>query len=54
MHSDAALDPVLRARIFPNARFEGAANVLIFAAMAIAVVLVGGLVVLRRRNPRAP
>ncbi|MFO1143279.1 MAG: NADP-dependent malic enzyme [Amaricoccus sp.] len=31
MHSDAALDPVLRARIFPNARFEGAANVLIFA-----------------------
>ncbi|MFO1209214.1 MAG: NADP-dependent malic enzyme [Amaricoccus sp.] len=31
MHSDAALDPVLRARIFPNARFEGPANVLIFA-----------------------
>jgi malate dehydrogenase (oxaloacetate-decarboxylating)(NADP+) len=31
MHSDAALDPELRARIFPNARFEGAANVLIFA-----------------------
>jgi malate dehydrogenase (oxaloacetate-decarboxylating)(NADP+) len=31
MHSDAALDPELRARIFPNSRFEGAANVLIFA-----------------------
>ncbi|MEM9780726.1 MAG: phosphate acyltransferase, partial [Pseudomonadota bacterium] len=31
MHSDAALDPVLRARIMPDARFEGAANVLIFA-----------------------
>jgi malate dehydrogenase (oxaloacetate-decarboxylating)(NADP+) len=31
MHSDAALDPALRARIFPNARFEGPANVLIFA-----------------------
>ncbi|MFO1104693.1 MAG: NADP-dependent malic enzyme [Amaricoccus sp.] len=31
MHSDAALDPVLRERIFPNARFEGAANVLVFA-----------------------
>ena len=31
MHSDAALDPELRARIFPDARFEGPANVLIFA-----------------------
>ncbi len=31
MHSDAALDPELRARIFPNARFEGPANALIFA-----------------------
>src|SRR5690606_24167422 len=31
MHSDQALDPVLRARMFPNCRFEGAANVLIFA-----------------------
>ncbi len=31
MHSDAALDPDLRARIFPNARFEGPANVLVFA-----------------------
>ena len=31
MHSDAALDPELRARIFPNARFDGPANVLIFA-----------------------
>ena len=31
MHSDAALDPELRARIFPNSRLEGAANTLIFA-----------------------
>ncbi len=31
MHSDAALDPELRARIMPDARFEGPANVLIFA-----------------------
>lgn len=31
MHSDAALDPKLRERIFPNSRLEGAANVLIFA-----------------------
>ncbi len=31
MHSDAALDPELRERIFPDARFEGAANVLVFA-----------------------
>ena len=31
MHSDAALDPDLRARIFPNSRFEGPANVLVFA-----------------------
>ncbi len=31
MHSDAALDPELRARIFPNSRLEGAANVLVFA-----------------------
>jgi malate dehydrogenase (oxaloacetate-decarboxylating)(NADP+) len=31
MHSDAALDGDLRARIMPNCRFEGAANVLIFA-----------------------
>jgi len=31
MHTDAALDPELRARIFPNARFEGAANVLVFS-----------------------
>ncbi len=31
MHSDAALDPELRARIFPNSRFEGPANVLIFS-----------------------
>ena len=31
MHADAALDPELRERIMPNARFQGAANVLIFA-----------------------
>ncbi len=31
MGLDLALDPDLRARIFPNARFEGQANVLIFA-----------------------
>ncbi len=31
MHADAALDQDLRDRIFPNARFRGAANVLIFA-----------------------
>ncbi len=31
MHIDAALDPELRARIFPDSRFEGVANVLIFA-----------------------
>jgi malate dehydrogenase (oxaloacetate-decarboxylating)(NADP+) len=31
MHADAALDPELRARIFPNSRMEGAANILIFS-----------------------
>jgi malate dehydrogenase (oxaloacetate-decarboxylating)(NADP+) len=31
MHADAALDPALRERIFPGGRFEGAANVLVFA-----------------------
>ena len=31
MSGDAALDPDLRARIFPNARLDGAANVLVFA-----------------------
>jgi malate dehydrogenase (oxaloacetate-decarboxylating)(NADP+) len=31
MSVDAALDPELRARIFPNARFDGAANILVFA-----------------------
>ncbi|MBD3677291.1 MAG: NADP-dependent malic enzyme [Rhodobacteraceae bacterium] len=31
MHVDAALDVALRERIFPHARFEGTANVLIFA-----------------------
>ncbi|WP_343081766.1 NADP-dependent malic enzyme [Ostreiculturibacter nitratireducens] len=31
MHIDSALDPDLRERIFPGSRFEGAANVLVFA-----------------------
>ncbi|WP_372603706.1 NADP-dependent malic enzyme [Actibacterium sp.] len=31
MHVDSALDPELRARVMPNARFDGAANVLVFA-----------------------
>ncbi len=31
MNVDAALDPDLRARIFPHTRMEGAANILIFA-----------------------
>ncbi|MEM9392942.1 MAG: NADP-dependent malic enzyme [Pseudomonadota bacterium] len=31
MHTDSALDPDLRARIFPNSRMTGAANVLVFA-----------------------
>jgi len=31
MHSDAALDPELRHRIFPNSRLKGPANALIFA-----------------------
>jgi malate dehydrogenase (oxaloacetate-decarboxylating)(NADP+) len=31
MHVDSALDPAIRARIFPGARLEGAANILIFA-----------------------
>jgi malate dehydrogenase (oxaloacetate-decarboxylating)(NADP+) len=31
MSVDAALDPELRGRIFPNSRLEGAANILVFA-----------------------
>ncbi|MCT8329645.1 NADP-dependent malic enzyme [Albidovulum sediminis] len=31
MSADAALDPDLRARIFPNSRMEGPANILVFA-----------------------
>ena len=31
MHSDAALDPELRQRNFPNSRLKGSANALIFA-----------------------
>ncbi|MBS0565406.1 MAG: NADP-dependent malic enzyme [Proteobacteria bacterium] len=31
MSADAALDPDLRARIFPGGRFEGPANILVFA-----------------------
>ncbi len=33
MQSDMALDPILRARIFPNSRLAGAANVLLFASI---------------------
>ena len=36
MQLDAALDPELRQRIFPNARFEGKANVLVFANSEVA------------------
>ncbi|MEM0937917.1 MAG: NADP-dependent malic enzyme [Pseudomonadota bacterium] len=32
MHVDAALDPVLRARLMPSSRLDGAANVLIFGS----------------------
>ncbi len=32
MHSDAALDGELRARIFPNSRLKGAANALVFSS----------------------
>jgi len=31
MHTDAALDPAIRQRIFPQSRMEGPANVLVFA-----------------------
>ena len=31
MHTDAALDPAFRQRIFPHSRLEGPANVLVFA-----------------------
>lgn len=31
MHTDSALDPELRARIFPHSRLEGPANTLVFA-----------------------
>jgi malate dehydrogenase (oxaloacetate-decarboxylating)(NADP+) len=50
MHTDAALDQELRQRIFPGARFEGQANVLVFgiadAASAVRNILkmkAGGL-----------
>ena len=32
MHVDSALDPDLRARVFPDCRLEGAANALVFAS----------------------
>ncbi len=32
MHVDSALDPALRARIFPNSRLDGAANTLVFGS----------------------
>ena len=31
MHTDSALDEELRKRIFPDSRFSGSANVLVFA-----------------------
>ena len=31
LHVDAALDPEVRRRLFPGARFDGPANVLVFA-----------------------
>jgi len=50
MHVDAALDPELRARIFPHSRLDGAANILVFpntdAASAVRNILktrAGGL-----------
>ena len=43
MHVDSALDPELRARVFPRSRLEGAANVLVFpstdAASAVRNIL---------------
>ncbi|MFN4088362.1 MAG: NADP-dependent malic enzyme [Alphaproteobacteria bacterium] len=33
MHGDAALDPAIRARIFPNARLKGAANLLVMPTL---------------------
>jgi malate dehydrogenase (oxaloacetate-decarboxylating)(NADP+) len=43
MHVDSALDPELRARIFPRSRLEGAANILVFpstdAASAVRNIL---------------
>ena len=33
MHTDSALDPELRARIFPHSRLEGPANVLVFTSL---------------------
>jgi len=32
MHVDSALDPELRARVFPNCRLDGSANALVFAS----------------------
>ncbi len=50
MHADHALDPVLRMRLFPNSRMQGAANCLVFAnvdaasgSRNILKQLVGGL-----------
>lgn len=39
MNSDAALDPEIRQRLFPNSRLEGAANVLVFANVDTASVV---------------
>ena len=39
MNSDVALDPEIRARLFPNSRLEGPANVLVFANVDTASVV---------------
>ena len=39
MNSDVALDPAIRARLFPNSRLEGPANVLVFANVDTASVV---------------
>ncbi|MEK9723173.1 MAG: phosphate acyltransferase, partial [Rhodospirillaceae bacterium] len=36
MHADTAILPALRQRVFPNARLEGSANILVFANLEAA------------------
>jgi malate dehydrogenase (oxaloacetate-decarboxylating)(NADP+) len=52
MHADAALDPALRAEIFPNSRLEGQANLLVLPnldaaniSLTLATSLGGGITV---------